>query len=574
MFSQDVVLSLLAGLVGAAITARVFKYVLPQPTSSQSLPPGPKPLPIIGNLFSIPKSLPWLALRDMSKQYGPVMYFNVLGQPLVVLSSYQAAHDLLNRRGSRYSDRPHLVMAFELASKGMNMLLRPYDDRFKLHQRMEAPLLNNHSASAYRALQDIESRQFLFDVLSDSDSHGEKGVDFHHHHERAMGSTTYSMIYGFRLKTGNEQVLRDSKKVQTEFARIAQVGTYIVDTIPWLNRLPYMLAPWKWEADSLFRSELNLHMRNLGKGLEHKGWNFSHHMKQSEEAKLMPTEELAFDLGNISDAALDTSSITLDWFVVAWILTGSEWATKAQHLLDEVVGRDRLPNFDDREKLPFIDAIGKLVFYPHHEKKTALVLTVHAVVNETLRWRPAAPGGIPHFTRQEDEYEGFRIPANSIVLPNTFPISRDETIFGDNTEDFIPERWMEEDVSVDAKIEVDACGVNLTALKKLPYPGFGFGRRVCTGKFIARNSLFIQMARMLWAFDIDVGVINEKTGERHPLSDMDCTEGFLTQPKPFRAVYRPRGEWVRRIIERDCPTHDVDHAAILDRAAASVGLRT
>lgn len=102
-----------------------------------------------------------------------------------------------------------------------------------------------------------------------------------------------------------------------------------------------------------------------------------------------------------------------------------------------------------------------------------------------------------------------------------------------------------------------------TALKDLPQTGFGFGRRVCTGRTIARNQLFIQIARMLWSFDVDAGVVDKTTGARHPVDDMDCTEGFVTLPKPFKAVMRPRGPWVRDAISQSGTTHGIDHSQML-----------
>jgi cytochrome P450 len=289
------------------------------------------------------------------------MHLSMGGQPLVILSTHQAAHDLLSKRSARYSDRPRMVMAGELVTKGMHMLLRPYDERYRLHQRMEAPLLNLRSASAYRPLQDIESRQLLFDVLHEYYGEvGARGVDFHHHFERAMASFIYCVNYGYRLKTGYEQELMDGKRVQAEFARTGQVGAYLVDSFPSLNYLPRALAPWKKEAEELYELERQLHVGNLEKGLSNPGWNFSKHMKRSPEAVTMSKEELAFDLGILADAGLDTSTVALDWFIVAWITSGSRWVAKAQRLLDEVVGRGRLPTFEDRPKLAYIDAIGKL----------------------------------------------------------------------------------------------------------------------------------------------------------------------------------------------------------------------
>jgi cytochrome P450 len=351
-------------LLVTAVLARLI--IPPLRRSTQQLPPGPKPLPLIGNLFQLPKSLPWLQIHRWSKQYGPIMHLNMGGQPLILLTSQQAAYDLLNKRGARYSDRPRFIMAGELVCKGMHMLLRPYDERYKLHQRMEAPLLNLRAASAYRPLQDVESRQLLFDVLGEGDRVGEQGVDFHHHFERATASTTYFLIYGYRLKTGYEKELMEAKSVMAAMTKTAQVGGYIVEFFPSLNHLPPFLAPWKKEAEGLYELERQLHLGNLEKGLKNPGYNLSKAMQASPEAKDMSTEELAFDLGIIADAALDTSTVTLSWLVVAWCSSGHlGWVKEAQRVLDEVVGRDRLPTFGDRPKLAYIDAIGEFVHcYP------------------------------------------------------------------------------------------------------------------------------------------------------------------------------------------------------------------
>ncbi|KAF4344078.1 cytochrome P450 monooxygenase [Fusarium beomiforme] len=530
--------SILATLSGAVIFWALFCLVSHR--SKLPLPPGPKPAPLIGNIHQLPKSLQWFQLYHWSKHYGPIMHLSMGGQPLIILSTHQAAHDLLNRRSAQYSHRPRFVMCGELVTKNMHMLLRPYDERYKLHQRMEAPLLSLRSASSYRPLQDLESQQLLFDILNASNKAGDKGLDFHHHHERAMASFIYCLIYGYRLITGYEKELANAKKVQAEFARTGQVGAYIVDSFPSLNYLPKFFAPWKREAEGLWGLERSLHVGNLRKGLTNRGWNFSKHTEASSEAKAMSEEELAFDLGILADAGLDTSTVALDWFIIAWLAGGESWAPKAQALLDEVVGRDRMPTFEDRPKLAYIDAI----------------------VNETLRWRPVVVGGVPHFVREEDTYMGYRIPANSIVLGNAYAITRDESVFGKDVDQFIPERWLAEDTG-NKEDSIDACGMNVSALKNLPQTGFGFGRRICTGRTIARNQLFLQMARMLWAFNVSVGV-NEATGVTHDVDDMDIIEGFVAVPKHFNVVYTPRGPWVRDIVLKRGTTHDIDHASILD----------
>lgn len=69
---------------------------------------------------------------------------------------------------------------------------------------------------------------------------------------------------------------------------------------------------------------------------------------------------------------------------------------KAQEEIDRVVGSDRLPGFEDREDLPYIDAL----------------------VKEVLRWHPVAPMGLPHQTTADDIYEGHFIPKGAMLMPN------------------------------------------------------------------------------------------------------------------------------------------------------------
>jgi hypothetical protein len=102
------------GLLLGALLVLGATYLLVRRQPRRPLPPGPKPVPLLGNLHQLPKSLQWLHLYHWSKKYGPVMHLSMGGQPLVILSTHQAAHDLLNRRSARYSDRPRMVMAGEL----------------------------------------------------------------------------------------------------------------------------------------------------------------------------------------------------------------------------------------------------------------------------------------------------------------------------------------------------------------------------------------------------------------------------------------------------------------------------
>ena len=75
----------------------------------QRLPPGPKGLPLLGNLWDVPAEYPWLTYAQWATTYGDILYLDTPGNPTVVLNSTQAAADLFEKRSRNYSDRPGMV---------------------------------------------------------------------------------------------------------------------------------------------------------------------------------------------------------------------------------------------------------------------------------------------------------------------------------------------------------------------------------------------------------------------------------------------------------------------------------
>jgi hypothetical protein len=94
----------IAGLIALAVLRRhTTRQTLP-------LPPGPKPLPLIGNLFDLPKEKEWLTYRAWNDRYGDVVCVDVLGQKIVILGSAAAVDALMEERGAIYSDRVQTTM--------------------------------------------------------------------------------------------------------------------------------------------------------------------------------------------------------------------------------------------------------------------------------------------------------------------------------------------------------------------------------------------------------------------------------------------------------------------------------
>lgn len=473
----------------------------------RNLPPGPPRLPFIGNLHQAPKEQPWLKYEQWFKKYGPIFRLQYGKDIFIMISDYNIARDLLDKRGNIYSDRPRLVMAGENLTKGMHMLFRRYDDRYRLHQRMEAPVLSPRASKSYESLQDLETKQLLYKLLN--------GNNFQEYFELFSASFIYSLCYGHRVQDRNDPTLLDAHIVQSNMVRMATSGAWLVDSIPFLNNLPTFLAPWKKIANRMFQIESEMHLRNLRQGLDRKFWTWSKELTRSKEGQQMPSLEMAYDLGILSDAGLDTTAVTLTIFILA-LLSNPAVIPRAHAELDATVGRDRLPALSDQASLPYIDAI----------------------VTETLRWRPIAHSGIPHATLKEDHYAGFRIPKGAIVMGSHWSINHDEAVFAPDPRAFRPERWTDHpDKSADV---AGAAGMEMVA--------FGFGRRVCGGRHIARNSLFLVIARILWAFNVHPAV-DPVSGQPRQVDDMAFEEGLTFKPKPFEAVFEPRDAETGKLIE-------------------------
>ena len=140
---------------------------------------------------------------------------------------------------------------------------------------------------------------------------------------------------------------------------------------------------------------------------------------------------------------------------------------RAHAELDEVVGRARPPTFADVPFLPYI----------------------RAMVKEVLRWSPIVPFGVPHTSTANDWYDGMFVPMGTICLPNMRVLNFDPEVFGSNAADFDPARYLDEKGQVRTLIEGREEG----------HMAFGFGRRVCPGRYAAEGTLAIDFATLLWA---------------------------------------------------------------------------
>ncbi|KAK5465526.1 hypothetical protein LTS15_002089 [Exophiala xenobiotica] len=194
---------------------------------------------------------------------------------------------------------------------------------------------------------------------------------------------------------------------------------------------------------------------------------------------------------------------------------------KAQEELDEVCGATRSPGSQHIKDLPYMNAI----------------------MTEILRWRPVAPGGIPHMLTQDDHYNGYFLPKGTILFANTWSIHQDAAEY-DEPESFVPERFLDNKFGT-LKSSIDE--IDDENHRRVTYD-FGAERRVCPGQRLAENSLMTNMAQIAWAFDITAD-------PNAPALDLNIETGysdvFVFGPNPFSASFSVRSPQHLETIEKE-----------------------
>ncbi|KAJ7437432.1 cytochrome P450 [Mycena galericulata] len=490
----------------AAITLAVLfiRHVRNVVQFQSKLPPGPRGYPVVGNLFNISATKPWTTFTEWQHIYGPFFYVNMPGRSMLVLNNRKVATALLEKRSSKYSDRPRFIVAGEIMSGNFILGFMRSGDVWKRIRKGSHEALNNQVARTYHPYQQIESYLLADSLIQTPNLWNE-------HLKRSATSFIMAVVYGTKA-------LRDSQDPTLvtlhQFSRrslAAAAGSHLVEFFPWMKRLPRWMSAWRREAEewfvkdeSMFKSFYNEVQSRMIRGDERRC--VVTNLIEQQEGKNLSDQESVWLAGTMYAAGSDLSAATMSWWLIAMVAY-PDVLKRAQEEIDRVVGRSRMPTFEDYDALPYIQAM----------------------VKEALRWRPVAPLGVPHRLIEDDYYEGYLIPKGTSVVANIWAINMDKSVYGEDAEDFNPGRYL------------DSSGNFLPALPDTHEEGhstYGFGRRICVGRHVANHNLWMQFASVVWACDIRP--LKDLNGNPI-LPDIRKVESDMVMlPAPFECDIRPR----------------------------------
>ncbi|CAL1709871.1 unnamed protein product [Somion occarium] len=477
------------------------------------MPPSPPGLPLLGNVFQLPQ-FQWHRFTEWKAQYGDLFSLNLAGQPVIVVNSIDVATDLFDKRSTIYSDRPPFIMASEILTGGIFIAFSKYGELWRKLRRAAHEGFNVRACEDYQPLQEKESARLVNHMLEEPDNWDD-------HLKRSAASTVLCATYGW-LPLGKEgdPLVETINNLMHRLVQACLPGAFLVEIFPSMKHLPTWMAKWKRDGLEYHRKDSIMFegFMNDAKDKKEKGTLepcFAGTLIEDEKKYALTKKEAAWLAGTVFGAGAETTAAALSVFMLSMTLY-PEVMKKAQAQIDAVVGRDRMPTFADREELPYITAI----------------------VKELHRWRPVGPLGLPRRTMKDDWYNGYFIPAGTLVIANCWAMNRDPKLFPD-FEEFRPERYLD----ASGKLLEPIAGTHLQG-----HVTYGFGRRICVGMNLANQALFIDIASMLWATSIERAL--DSDGRPVIPSRTDCLdEGLVVRPVPFQCVIKPRGANVPSLVQ-------------------------
>ncbi|KAI6033982.1 cytochrome P450 [Pisolithus microcarpus] len=498
-------LDLCLASVGFYLVKQMVSKTKPAP-----FPPGPKPLPLLGNMLDMPSVKPWLTFSDWANKFGDMTHLEIFGQHIVVLNSAKTAVEMLDKKSSLYSDRPVFPMGGELVGWRDTLVLLPYGDRFREYRRNFHRVIGSRAAmSVYSAIEEEETHKFLQRVLA-------KPTDLSAHVRTTAGAIILRISHGYHIQEDRDPFVELADTAVDQFSRSTATGAFMVDLIPALAHVPEWFPgagfqrkakEWRTTLHEMVDKPYKFVQDQMAAGIAPK--SFTSNLLEGRTLTEEEEHNIKWSAASLYSGGADTTVSAIYGLFLAMTLF-PEAQKKAQAEIDAVVGRERLPTFADRESLPYVEAL----------------------VKEIFRWSPVVPIVIPHRVNTDDIHNGYYIPKGTLVLPNAWHMLHDPSVYPEPT-DFIPDRFLPTEGKELPNDPRDIC--------------FGFGRRICPGMHLADASVWLSAAMSLAVFDISKVVENgvEITPE------IDPSSGTISHPKPFKCSIKPRSAKALELIQQD-----------------------
>ncbi|XP_067874980.1 cytochrome P450 2C3-like [Heterodontus francisci] len=455
------------------------------------LPPGPPPLPILGNLFQVERKAPHKSLIKLSEQYGPIFTIWFGRCPAVVLCGCEIMTEALIERGHDFSGR-YLLPVFKKLSNGYGLVFSN-GERWKQLRRFTLNTLRNFGMGRKSIEERIqEEAQFLVTAIRNK-----KDTPFSPKFpvRCAVSNIICSIVFGERFDYEDKKFLKLMEMIAENILALSGPWVQIYNNFPMIT--DFLPGPHKkiFQNAAALKKFIN-QMIQSHKETFHKDFPRdyidSFLIKMNEEEHKPDSEfihrNLLISTMNLFLAGTESTSTTLQW-AIQILVKYPQIQEKIHGEIDEVLGSYRRPTMEDRAKMPYTDA----------------------VIHEIQRYIDITPMNLPHMMTRDTEFRGYLIPKGTCVIPVISSVLKAASQW-ETPESFNPNHFLDE---------------NGCFKKSEGFMVFSAGKRICPGQSLARMELFLFLTTLLQNFLFNP-VIDRKEIDISPIRS-----GLSAVPKDY-----------------------------------------
>ncbi|XP_067235321.1 vitamin D(3) 25-hydroxylase-like isoform X3 [Chanodichthys erythropterus] len=492
-----------------------FVFLLVRIQRPRNFPPGPRPLPIFGNLLHVNMDNPLKDFERFAERYGKMFSLYTGSRPTVFLNSFEVIKEALVTKAQDFSGRPQHFMINHL-SENKGVVLADYGPRWKDHRRFALMTLRNFGLGK----QSMEERILgeISHIVAFFDKNAEGIVNPQNMFHNVASNVIGLVLFGSRFDYNNEFLQRYVQLITEVSKMLNGPWNMIYDTLPLLRILP---LPFKKAFDhvkklkSMNRSLIAEHKstRVAGEPRDFIDCYLDELDKRKNDGSTFSEDQLIMYVMDLHFAGTDTTSNTLltaflylmnhpevqglclkitHWFLLNLNQTkhGLVFSpAKCQQEIDDVLAGKDHASYEDRHDMPY----------------------TLAVIHEVQRVANTVPLSVFHCTTKDTELMGYNIPKGTVIIPNLTSVLKEEGQWKFPRE-FNPDNFLNEQGQFE---------------KPEAFIPFSIGPRMCLGEGLARMELFLVIVTLLRRFQY---VWPDDAGE----PDYTPVYGVTLTPKPYR----------------------------------------
>ncbi|CAD5224525.1 unnamed protein product [Bursaphelenchus xylophilus] len=473
----------------------------------RNLPPGPTPLPVLGNLLELARENRWeTKFIEWNNKYGSTFTYWLGHLPFVAICDYNDMVKYFVKHADVFSDRHYTKNIVETIRGGQYGVIINNGDSWREQRRFALKVLRDFGLGKNEMEERILQELHLMIEKVNKNLDAEE-IDFFNYSDIAVGSVINSILSGYRFTEGKEDEFYKMKHLTTELMKgFTSARANLALNNPVLFRVPIVNSKANYSISVMLElfefldGQIQRHLAENDYTEAAEPHDFIDAFLLERQRQIQSAGgEGYYHLAQLRNVCMDlwlagqeTTSSTITW-IIAYLIRNPDAQEKMQKELDAVVGSNRIIRNADRGDLPY----------------------TNAVIMEGQRCCNLLSQNIPRALQQDFEINGYNVKKGTIILPQISVLLQNPKIFPE-PEKFNPDRFIAQNGKLKQVEEL------------IP---FSIGKRICLGEGMARMELFLFTANLFSQYKFSAGKVPPSLRK---------TNGASTMTEPYQCKVQLR----------------------------------